>query len=188
MWVGRPLGYDVRLAVPLRVVPETVFRICRIASVRRMTLAFSDSYAHLAHGILTLLSSLMRDTSATCSCCTPSPSPRRRSNPSSGRSPNWVRFVHPHRHHHHPLLTEESLIAFLAHLPCVKLEASWEIQMLKVYLHIISFSDINFTTATQRICSLLGYVDLQLHPRVDLNSALECIVVVDRGDRGGSQV
>ena len=44
------------------------------------------------------------------------------------------------------------------------------------------FPDINFTVATTRTRSLLGYVDLQLNPRVDLSSALECIVVVDRGE------
>ena len=44
------------------------------------------------------------------------------------------------------------------------------------------FSDVNFIIATLRIRSLLGYVDLQLNPRVDLKSALECIVVVDRGE------
>ena len=186
VWVGRPLGYVVRLAVP-----ETVFRICRyIASVRGMTLAFSDPMVMRISHMASLLSSLSKaESQAELKCHMLMlyffPIIVTEVYPSHGRSPNWVRFVHPH---HHPLLTEESLIAFLAHLPCVKLEASWEIQMLKVYLHIISFSDINFTTATQRICSLLGYVDLQLHPRVDLNSALECIVVVDRGDRGGSQV
>ena len=44
------------------------------------------------------------------------------------------------------------------------------------------FPDINFTVATPRTRSLLGYVDLQLNPRADLSSALECIVVVDRGE------
>ena len=44
------------------------------------------------------------------------------------------------------------------------------------------FSDANFTKVTLRIRRLLGYVHLQLNPRVDLKSALECIVVVDRGE------
>ena len=101
------------------VVSETVFRICRyIASVRGMTLAFSDPMVMRISHMASLLSSLSKEESQAELKCHMLmlyffPIIVTEVYPSHGRSPNWVRFVHPH---HHPLLTEESLIAFLAPL------------------------------------------------------------------------
>ena len=72
VWVGRPLGYVVRLVVPLRRPRDRSSHLPHRISLRndsgflRCTVM---RISHMASSLSSLKSSFRRDSSATCSCC-----------------------------------------------------------------------------------------------------------------------